>query len=58
MDVNPVDFRIPWRLTFWRPHVLLLDDLDKYLEKQNMTYLIQEFIRAGTIDCGNLSGGI
>ncbi|MBU4231854.1 MAG: hypothetical protein KKF43_04915 [Proteobacteria bacterium] len=49
LDVNPVDFQVPRRLTFWRTPVLLLDDLDKYLEKQNMTYLIQEFIRAGTM---------
>ncbi len=49
IDVNPVDFQIPRRLTFWRTRVLLLDDLDKYLEKQNMTYLIQEFIRAGSM---------
>jgi tetratricopeptide (TPR) repeat protein len=48
-DVNPVDFQIPRRLTPWRRAVLLLDDLDKYLEKQNMTYLIQEFIRAGVV---------
>jgi tetratricopeptide (TPR) repeat protein len=49
IDVNPIDFQVPRRLTFWRTPVLLLDDLDKYLEKQNMAYLIQEFIRAGTM---------
>ena len=58
IDVNPVDFQIPRRLTFWRTPVLLLDDLGKYLEKQNMTYLIQEFIRAGTMIVATCREGV
>ncbi len=57
VDVNPVDFRIPWRLTRWRTPVLLLDDLDKYLDKQNISYLIQEFINSGVVIAATCRAG-
>jgi tetratricopeptide (TPR) repeat protein len=47
IDIDPEDLHVPLRLAFWRTPVLLLDDLDKYLEKETMISLIQEFIRAG-----------
>ena len=57
VDVNLEDFRIPWRLTFWRQKVLLLNDLDKYLEKQNVKYLIQGFLQAGAIIAASCRAG-
>ena len=57
VDVNLEDFRIPWHLTFWRQKVLLLNDLDKYLEKQNVKYLIQGFLEDGAIIAASCRAG-
>ena len=43
-DVDRGDFLIPRRLSFWRKPVLVLDDLDKYVERQDFSYLFHRFV--------------
>jgi hypothetical protein len=44
-DVNLEDFRIPRHWRFWRKRVLVLNDLDKFVEKQNFAHLLGEFTK-------------
>jgi len=43
MPVDTRDFKIPRRLAFWRRRVLLLNDINKYLNEQNFVYLLKQF---------------
>ena len=43
VDIDTGNFRVPCRLTFWRKKILILDDLNKFVGKQNFEYLISEF---------------
>ena len=43
-DVDREDFLIPRRLLFWRRPVLLLDDLDKYVERDHFSDLFHAFL--------------
>jgi len=45
IDVMPPDLKIPLPICFWRKKILLLDDLDKFVEKQNFTYLLRIFLK-------------
>ncbi len=47
VDVNPVDFRIPRRLSLWRKRLLLVDDINKYVSKQHFEHLLQQYIDNG-----------
>jgi hypothetical protein len=44
VDIDAGDFRIPRRLSFWRKGVLILDDLDKFAERQGFEHLLKEFL--------------
>ena len=43
-DVDREDFLMPRRLAFWRRPVLLLDDLDKYVERDHFSDLFHAFL--------------
>lgn len=49
VDIKPEDFRIPHQITFWRKRVLVLDDVDKFAQKENFRHLLQEFEKRNTI---------
>ncbi|MFH1373672.1 MAG: tetratricopeptide repeat protein [bacterium] len=49
VDISLPDFHFPLRLAFWRPKVLLLDDIDKFVGKQNFNHLWREFSRRKVI---------
>jgi hypothetical protein len=36
---------VPLNLIFWRKKILVLDDIDKFTEKQNIKYLVDEFLK-------------
>jgi tetratricopeptide (TPR) repeat protein/general stress protein CsbA len=44
-EINLEDFRVPRHLSFWRRCILVIDDLDKFVEQQNFLYLLREFSR-------------
>jgi tetratricopeptide (TPR) repeat protein len=44
VDVDREDFLIPRRLAFWRRPVLLLDDLDKYVGREQFSELFHAFL--------------
>jgi tetratricopeptide (TPR) repeat protein len=48
-STNPDDFSIPFRFTFWRKSVLLLDNIDEYAEKLNFMYMLHEFLKHNCI---------
>jgi len=41
--ISMEDFLIPRSFTPWRKKILLLDDLNKYIDNPNFTHLLQEF---------------
>ena len=43
-DVDTEDFLIPRHLPQWRTRILLLDDLNKYLDKQDFMHLLRKFL--------------
>ena len=49
VDINPEDFLVPLRFGSWREAILLLDDIDKFTEKQNFKHLLDEFMKRGVI---------
>ncbi|MFX1520574.1 MAG: tetratricopeptide repeat protein, partial [Promethearchaeota archaeon] len=56
-DINLEDFRIPFSFSFWRESVLLLDDIDKFAQKQNFTYLLQEFLKRNALIIASCRSG-
>ena len=40
-DITPESFLVPMHLTFWRPRILLLDDLHQFVELKNFEYLLR-----------------
>jgi tetratricopeptide (TPR) repeat protein len=44
-DVDTEDFLIPRHLAPWRTPVLLLDDLNKYVDQQGFMHLVREYVR-------------
>jgi len=49
VDIKPEDFRIPHQITFWRKRIVVLDDLEKFAQKENFRHLLQEFEKRNTI---------
>lgn len=45
LDVDLEKFEVPLNLAFWRENILVLDDIDKFIEKQNFRYLVDEFLK-------------
>ena len=43
-DVDTEDFLIPRHLLWWRTPILLLDDLNKYFDKQDFMHLLRKFL--------------
>ncbi len=48
-DIKREAFRVPPRRAFWRRKVLLLDDLDKFMGKQNFVHLLNKFLGKGAV---------
>lgn len=48
-NVQTEDFRIPFRFCFWRRRALLLDDIDKFAEKSNFLYMLEQFVKKGAV---------
>jgi tetratricopeptide (TPR) repeat protein len=49
MDVNPEEFRIPFRLTWWRRSIVVIDEIEKCIEKQNFDRLLRRFLDSDTL---------
>ena len=49
IDINTEDFLIPIHISWRRKRILVLDDLDKFTEKQNFEHLLHEFLKRNTI---------
>ncbi len=39
VNIDPKDFVVPKHLRFWRPKLILIDDLQRYIELQNFDYI-------------------
>ena len=57
VDINPTDFLIPLRSRFGNKCILILDDLDKFIEKQHFIYLLQEYRKRNTIIVASCRSG-
>lgn len=57
VDIDPEDFHIPFRFTFWRKSILLLDDIDRFAEKRGFMHLLQEFLERNTIIVASCCSG-
>jgi len=57
VDINPEDFHIPFRFTFWRKTILVLDDIDRFAERRNFTHLLKEFLEYKTIIVASCRSG-
>jgi len=58
-DINPESFLTPTHLTFWRSHILFLDDLHRFVELQNFEHLLKEFLgREDTIVVATCRSGL
>jgi len=57
VDIEVEDFRVPLRFSFWRKTILVLDDLDKFLDQRNFMYLFREFAKRNTIIVASCRSG-
>lgn len=57
VDIDAEDFRVPLRFSLWRKTILVLDDLDKFLDQQNFMYLFREFAKRNTIIIASCRSG-
>lgn len=57
VDIDPEDFHVPFRFTFWRKGILLLDAIDRFAEKRNFMHLLQKFLERNTIIVASCRAG-
>ncbi len=58
-DISDLEkFEVPINLAFWRKTVLILDDIDKFTEKQNFRYLVDEFLKKKAIIISSCRTGV
>jgi len=57
VDINPEDFHVPFRFTFWRKPILVIDDIDRFVEKRNFSHLLQEFLEYKAIIVASCRSG-
>jgi hypothetical protein len=43
-DINAETFLVPWNWKFWRPRILFLDDIHKFVEKNGFERLLRAFL--------------
>jgi tetratricopeptide (TPR) repeat protein len=55
--INPEDFGVPRRFTFWRGRILVLDDLNEFVGKENFLYLLEEFLNRQSIIVASCRSG-
>ena len=57
-DINAETFLVPWNWKFWRPRILFLDDLHKFVEKNGFERLFRAFLDTDTIIVATCRSGI
>ncbi|MCZ7370391.1 MAG: hypothetical protein O8C66_07760, partial [Candidatus Methanoperedens sp.] len=57
-DIDLEKFEVPLKLTFWRKTIVVLDDIDKFIEKQNFRYLVEEFLKNKAVIIASCRSGI
>jgi len=57
VDITTKDLLVPDPICFWRKIILVLDDLDKFIEKQHFIYLLQEYLKRNTIIIASCRSG-
>ena len=57
VDITPKDLLVPDPICFWRKRILVLDDLDKFTEKQNYEHLLHEFLKRNTLIIASCRSG-
>lgn len=57
VDIDLTDFRIPTHFSSGKKGILVLNDLDKFVELQNFMHLLQEFLKRDTIIIGSCRSG-
>ena len=57
-DINRENFLFPKHLKFWRPRVILFDDLHRFVEQQNFEHLFEIAIRNNVIIVATCRSGI
>ncbi len=58
LDVDLEKFEVPLNIAFWRKTILVLDDIDKFIEKQNFRYLVDEFLKNKAVIIASCRSGI
>jgi tetratricopeptide (TPR) repeat protein len=57
-DITPETFLVPRDYKFWRPRILFLDDLHKFVEKKGFELLLRFFLGSDTIIVATCRSGI
>jgi tetratricopeptide (TPR) repeat protein len=57
-DITPETFLIPRAYKFWRPRILFLDDLHKFVDKKGFERLLRAFLGSDTIIIATCRSGI
>lgn len=50
-------FIIPFNLAFWRKNLLVLDDIDKFIDIQNFRFMVDEFLKKKAIIIASCRSG-
>ncbi len=56
--INTETFLVPWNWKSWRPRILFLDDIHKYVEKKGFERLLRAFLDTDTIIVATSRSGI
>lgn len=51
-------FEVPLNLTFWRKKILILDDIDKFIEIKDFKFMVEEFLKSNAIIIASCRSGL
>ena len=55
--VDMKSVRVPWHFCFWRKKIVVLDDIDEFVKKQNFIYLFHKLAKKKTIIIASCRSG-
>jgi tetratricopeptide (TPR) repeat protein len=57
-NIDLEKFEVPLNLTFWRKKILILDDIDKFIEIKDFKFMVEEFLKNNTIIIASCRSGL
>ena len=57
-DIDMENFKVPFNFSYWRRNILVLDDVDKFIDKQNFKFMVDEFLKKQVVIVASCRSGM